>query len=100
MRTVTSADLAAARTRIDNWQRMLPVINVTRKQLPKRLFDSILRRVHETVSLARMEHELSTGDPAIVRGTLFDLLRTGRLLAPSLRVDTLSRRQLPACGQD
>ena len=94
MRRVTPADLAAAGTWIDNWQRMLPVINVTRQLLPKGLFKSIVNCVHEAVALARVEHELSTGDPVIVRGAIFDLLRTGRLLAPSLRVDMLSMHTL------
>jgi hypothetical protein len=90
MRRVTPADLAAAGTWIDNWQRMLPVVNASRRLLPKHLFKSILTRVHETVTVARVEHELSTGDPAIVRAAIFELLRTGSLLAPSLHVDMLS----------
>jgi hypothetical protein len=69
---------------------MLPVINVTRALIPSKLLGSMLDYVREPIALARVEHELAVGDPAIVRGAIFELLRTGRLLAPSLHVEALS----------
>jgi len=86
---VPLAELAAARMWISNWSRMLPVINATRLLLPKSLSRSILGRVHEPESLARVERDLAVGDPAIVRGAIFELLRTGRLRAPSLHLQPL-----------
>jgi len=81
---VPLAELAAARIWISNWSRMLPVINAARTLLPKSLSKSILGRVREPESLARVERDLAVGDPVIVRGAIFELLRTGRLRAPSL----------------
>jgi hypothetical protein len=94
LRVVTPADLAAQSVWIANWQRMLPVINVTRTLLPKGLRDSVLHLVREPVALSRVEHELAMGDPSLVRGAVFDLLRTGRLCAPGLRTHALSLHTL------
>jgi len=46
--------------------------------------------VREPVALSLVEHELAVGDPSLVRGAIFELLRTGRLLAPSLHSQALS----------
>lgn len=94
LHTVTLAELAAAAMWISNWQRMLPVINATRGLLPKRLFKSIAHGVRQPTMLGRLEHEFSISDPAVVRGALFELLRTGRLVAPSLHVEVLSMHTL------
>jgi len=90
LHTLRLSDLAAASVWTNNWQRMLPVINVTRALIPSKLLGSMLDYVREPIALARVEHELAVGDPAIVRGAIFELLRTGRLLAPSLHVEALS----------
>jgi hypothetical protein len=90
LHTVRLGDLAAASAWTNNWQRMLPVINVTRALIPSKLLGSMLDYIREPIALARVEHELAVGDPAIVRGAIFELLRTGRLLAPSLHVEALS----------
>jgi hypothetical protein len=82
LHTVTLAELAAAAMWISNWQRMLPVINATRGLLPKRLLKSIAQGVRQPTALGRLEHEFSISDPAVVRGALFELVRTGRLVAP------------------
>ena len=94
LHTVTRGELAAAAMWISNWQRILPVINATRGLLPKRLLRSIAHGVRQPTALGRLEHEFSISDPAIVRGTLFELLRTGILAAPSLHVEVLSMHTL------
>ena len=85
---VPLAELAAARVWISNWSRMLPVINA-RSLLPKSLSKSILGRVHGPEPVACVERDLAVGDPAIVRGAFFELLRTGRPRAPSLHFQPL-----------
>ncbi len=94
LHTVTLAELAAATMWIGNWRRMLPVVNATRGLLPKRLLKSIALGVRRPTALGRLEHEFSISDPAIVRGALFELLRTGALVAPSLHVEVLSMHTL------
>jgi hypothetical protein len=81
---VPLAELAAARMWISNWSRMLPVINATHSLLPKGLIKRVCDRLQEPKPLAQVERDLAVGDPAIVRGAIFELLRTGRLRAPSL----------------
>ena len=81
---VPLAELAAARMWISNWSRMLPVISATRFLVPQSLSKALLGRVVEPQPLARLERELSVGDAAVVRGAIFELLRTGQLRAPSL----------------
>jgi hypothetical protein len=62
--------------------------------IPTGLIKAVLNHVREPLTLAQVEHDLSKGDPAIVRGAIFELLRTGNLLAPSLHVDALSMHTL------
>jgi len=90
LRVVPPAELVAARTWIANWLRMIPTINATRKLLTKTLLESAVAVLRSPMPLGQLEHELSTGDPSVVRGALFELLRTGRLTAPSLHTHTLS----------
>ncbi len=90
LRVVAPAELAAAAIWIANWQRMLPVINATRTLLPKGLAKSVLSFVHEPISLSLIEHQFSIGDPSLVRGVIFELLRTGGLCAPALHTQPLS----------
>ena len=94
LRVVAPAELAAAHIWVANWQRMLPVINATRTLLPKGLAKSVLSFVHEPIALARIEHQFSIGDPSLVRGVIFDLLRTGGLCAPALHTQPLSLHTL------
>ena len=79
---------------VANWLRMIPVINATRDVQPKALIKSVLCLVHRPLALSLVEHELSVGDPAVVRGTIFELLRTGQLMAPSLHLQALSLHTL------
>ncbi|MBW8832160.1 MAG: hypothetical protein JF606_22650 [Burkholderiales bacterium] len=90
LRFVPAAEQAAAAVWISNWQRLIPVINATRGITPKTLVKSVLSLVRKPLALSFIEHELSVGDPAIVRGAIFELLRTGQLVAPSLHTQPLS----------
>jgi hypothetical protein len=93
-RVVTAADLAAQSLWISNWQRMLPVITATRSLVPNRLTNSILNLVRGPVALSRVEHELAVGDPSLVRGAVFDLIRRGLVQAPTLWTELLSMHTL------
>jgi len=90
LRLVPAAELAAAGTWITNWLRMLPVITATRGLVPKSLLRAATNLVREPVALSLVEHELAVGDPSLVRAAIFELLRTGRLLSPSLHSQALS----------
>ena len=94
LRVVAPAELAAANIWVTNWQRMLPVINATRTLLPKGLAKSVLSFVREPIALARIEHQFSIGDPSLVRGVIFELLRTGGLCAPALHTLPLALHTL------
>ena len=94
LRLVPAAEQAAAAVWVANWLRIIPVINATRGTAPKILIKSVLRLVHRPLALSLVEHELSVGDPAVVRGTIVKLLRTGQLMAPSLHTQALSLHTL------
>ncbi len=91
---IAAAELAAAAMWVANWQRMLPVVNATRTCLPKGLAHSVLRFVRAPLALSLIEHQFSIGDPPLVRGAIFELLRTGQLRAPSLHSQPLSLHTL------
>ena len=90
LKLIPAAELAAAATWIANWLRMIPVINATRDLASKNLVRSALNLIRSPFALCRIEHELSPNEPSIVRGTIFELLRQGRLRAPSLHTQPLS----------
>lgn len=94
LRLVPAAEQAAAAVWVANWLRMIPVINATRDAQPKALIKSVLSLVRRPLALSLVEHELSVGDPAVVRGTIFELLCTGQLMAPSLHTQALSLHTL------
>ena len=94
LRLVPAAEQAAAAVWVANWLRMIPVINATRNVQPKTLIKSVLSLVGRPLALSLVEHELSVCDPAVVRGTIFELLRTGQLMAPSLHTQALSLHTL------
>jgi hypothetical protein len=83
-RGIGAAELAAASIWISNWCCMLPVINSTRTLVPTALLRSVLDHVFGPVPLGRLVHDLSLGDPSLVRGAIFEHLRRGRIRAPSL----------------
>jgi hypothetical protein len=90
IRRVTSADLAATRVWIDNWQRMLPYLVANRHLISPTLSRSIERFVRKSQRLLAIEREFSTGDPVLVRAALFGLLHSGLVSAPELRMQPLS----------
>jgi hypothetical protein len=90
LRLVPAAEQAAAADWVANWLRMIPVINATRGTAPKTLIKSMLSLVRQPLALSLIEHELSVGDPAVVRGAIFEMLRSGQLMAPSLHTQPLS----------
>ena len=94
LRLVPAAEQAAAAVWVANWLRMIPVINATRDAQPKALIKSVLNLVRRPLALSLVEHELSVDDPAVVRGSIFELLRTGQLMAPSLHTQALSLHTL------
>jgi hypothetical protein len=94
LRLVPAAEQSAAAVWVSNWLRMIPVINATRGTVPKTLVKSVLGLVRQPLALSLIEHELAVGDPAVVRGTIFELLRTGQLMASSLHTQPLSLHTL------
>lgn len=90
LRCINAVDRAASSMWISNWTRMLPVINAARSAISKTTMKSVSRFVREPISLAIIERQFSSGDPTVVRATLFEMLRTGQLVAPALRTEPLS----------
>lgn len=87
---VTPAELAAARIRTANWERMLPVMTASRGLVSPSLQQAILKLISSPVSLARIEQDCAVGDPTAVRAALFGLLHQGALQAPLLKTEPLS----------
>jgi hypothetical protein len=90
VRTVAPAELAAARTWIDNWTRMLPAIIACRSQISSSVLHSIMKFVSVPMPLSCIEQEFATGDPTPVRSAVFSLLHRGQLRAPQLHTEPLS----------
>ncbi|MNT70659.1 hypothetical protein D3C72_2090710 [compost metagenome] len=84
------AELVAARTWIDNWQRMLPYLVANRALVAPTLPGEIERFIKVPQRLLAIEREFSTGDPVLVRSALFGLLHGGRANAQELRTQSLS----------
>ena len=90
LQVVSAAEMAADSVWTANWQRMLPVVTATRSLVPKALTKAVLHYLREPAPLSSVEWSLRRGDPCLVRGAVFDLLRTGRIAAPSLHVAPLT----------
>ncbi|MBB2984768.1 hypothetical protein [Paraburkholderia tropica] len=90
VRTVGSAEIAAAQVWIDNWQRMLPYIVANRDLISAPLSRSIERFLAHPRRLLEVEREFATGDPVLVRAALFALLHAGKVNAPDLHTQPLS----------
>ena len=90
LRMVPPAELAADAIWVANWQRMLPVITASRGPLRDELLSSVVRRVNVPMPLSRIEREFLGSDIAVVRGAIFEAVRTGRLVASALRTQPLS----------
>lgn len=90
LREIKPVDRAASSVWTSNWRRMLPVIAVARAEISKAQMKVVSRCVQRPISLAALERQLTNGDPVIARATIFDMLRTSQLVAPSLRTQPLS----------
>ncbi len=90
LRVVTPPELAAASIWIDNWQRMLPVINCCSGLMSPALKKSVLTLANVPITLLSMEGALAKSQPMLLRAAAFELLRTGVLVAPSLHTQRLS----------
>jgi hypothetical protein len=90
LRVIAPAELAAHGVWIANWQRMLPVVTTTRSLMTTALKRAVLTFVDAPMPLSRIEREHAAGDPMLVRGAVFELLRTGALAAPSLHTQPLA----------
>lgn len=84
------ADLAATRIWTSNWERMLPVINLTRDCVTRQHMADVRRHVRDGMPLMRIERELGAEDPMWLRGAVYRLLAAGILVAPTLRTEPLS----------
>lgn len=93
-RTITASERAAQSTWTANWMRMLPVINAARNALTKSALKSICSFVREHTPLAMIERKFASGDPSVVRASVFELLRTGQLDAAELNTRPLSTTTL------
>lgn len=67
----SAAELAARRRWISNWERMLPIINLTCDSVNRQHLSDIKRYVKGPVSLTRIEREFVTSDPTSIRGAPF-----------------------------
>ncbi|MGF6789747.1 hypothetical protein [Paraburkholderia sp. 35.1] len=90
VRYIDAAERAAARVWTGNWQRMLPVLVAARGLVKPSLPGAIERFVVSPQSLMAIEREFSTGDPALVRAAVFELLHGGRIRALELHTESLS----------
>ncbi len=90
VRSVPLAELAAARIWIANWERMLPCLVACRSSLSTSLMQAVAEFVSAPMQLSRIEREFASGDPALVRATVFSLLHRGQLQAPRLTTEPLS----------
>lgn len=90
IRSMSSADLAAARVWIGNWQQMLPCIVANRGLVPWSLSRAVERCLASPQQLMTLERKCSNEDPVLFRAALFDLLHAGRVTAPDLRTQPLS----------
>jgi hypothetical protein len=84
VRHIDVAERAAARVWTGNWQRMLPGLVAARG------FVKPSRFLASPQSLMAIEREFSTGDPALVRAVVFELLHRGRIEALELHTESLS----------
>ncbi len=87
---IPRAELAAARTWIDNWERILPCLIACRQFITASLTRAAVQFISEPMQLSRIERECALGDPTLARATVFNLLHGGQLRAPQLAVTPLS----------
>jgi hypothetical protein len=90
IRRVESAELVASRVWIENWRSMLSCLVANRRLLTRALSESIVRLLSQPKRLADIERQLSANDLVLVRASLVNLLREGRVSAPELHSQPLS----------
>jgi hypothetical protein len=78
------ADLIAFDRRIENWSQILPYRVSFARYPDGRLQKDILNRLEQPHRLERLEAAFHPVDVASVRAALFELLATGRIIAPEL----------------
>jgi hypothetical protein len=98
VRFFASAELAAARTWTDNWQRILPYLVANRGLVPATLPPAIMQFLKEPRRLLDIEREFMTSDPVIVRTALFRLLHSG--LVSTSQATTVAAHVLHSVGGD
>lgn len=90
IRYVPLPQLAADEQWARNWQKMLPVITAHADNQPIELDALILCYTEMPQALMQIEREFAVGEPSSVRASVFRLLHTGQLMAPTLRTRPLS----------
>jgi hypothetical protein len=90
MRAGTSTELNAAAVWIDNWQRMLPVVNCSASLVPPVLKQLILHLLSAPIAVMAVKRELYKAQPVLLRAAIIDLLRIGGIGACTLRMKRLS----------
>jgi hypothetical protein len=84
LRIVRRADLMALERRIQNWSQIVPY-RVSFRRFPNaRLQTDIFNRLEKPHRLERLEAAFHPLDVATVRAALFELLGTGKIIAPDL----------------
>jgi hypothetical protein len=84
LRVLRRADLMALDRRIHNWSQILPY-RVSFARYPNgRLQKDIFNRLEKPHRLERLEAAFHPLDVATVRAALFELLATGKIIAPDL----------------
>jgi hypothetical protein len=84
LRVLRRADLMAIDRRIHNWSQILPY-RVSFARYPNgRLQKDIFNRLEKPHRLERLEAAFHPLDVATVRASLFELLATGKIIAPDL----------------
>ena len=90
LRVIQPAALAASRQWTQNWEHLLPVINSSVGSVRSELAEDVLRFLNAAKPLMQIECNFAIGDPSVVRACVFELLRVGRIAAPSLRTEALT----------
>jgi hypothetical protein len=88
--TVDTVDLMTADTWISNWERILPFVSANQKLIPLALLESLTRSFVEPMPLSSVEHQFALNDLPLIRATVFTLLHSGHLEAPTLHTQELS----------
>jgi hypothetical protein len=97
LRVLRRADLMSLDRRIHNWSQILPYRVSFARYPDVRLQEDILIRLEKPHRLERLEAAFQPLDVTAVRAALFELLATGKIIAPdldskSLGLTTMFRR--------